>query len=296
MTFYPSFVPRLSSFLLSTTTHPLLPSTAYLTPRQGHHTLSTLRTRSSSLTRTIVRSDLPEEARPNVLIRQNRMTDLSHYTFGPSRRPSSSFLSSSSSSPAHSPLTITSNGGRRHSAGGPVHTTSHTRTNHISTAPSTRRNSASSTSSSSSSSPSTQDRANLRQRRRSSAHSLRERRRRYELTVVQQPQRGLALGSSINTLNRVPLSPIPVVQLTAREEGGERPPSPSETRYLFCSCALVPPDTELGGTVDYVAGGEGQTALVGQLVSSVKHVVALNGQPVAYFGACGSCCHSLRRD
>ncbi|GAA5883562.1 hypothetical protein JCM3774_001741 [Rhodotorula dairenensis] len=123
--------------------------------------------------------------------------------------------------------------------------------------------------------------------------------RNFELSMLQQPRVGAALGLVRNTLGRLPIVPAPVVEVTVRNDAGER--TDTELPFLFCSALLreedgvsavetIHPPPERRPAAEAAAASandddaeEEWSALVGQLVRNPRRVEDLEGQQRSVF-------------
>ncbi|CAO1637645.1 unnamed protein product [Sympodiomycopsis kandeliae] len=78
--------------------------------------------------------------------------------------------------------------------------------------------------------------------------------RRYELIVIQQPQRGCAFGS--NLLSRLPCAPPLIVQLRVVDNEGNELSSDAEEPFLVCHATLLTPDGQNADLLSPVQPGQ----------------------------------------
>ncbi|KWU41128.1 hypothetical protein RHOSPDRAFT_37338 [Rhodotorula sp. JG-1b] len=123
--------------------------------------------------------------------------------------------------------------------------------------------------------------------------------RHFELRMLQQPRVGAALGLVRNTLGRLPIVPAPVVEVTVRNDAGER--TDTELPFLFCSALLreqdgvstvetiqPPPERRPAAEVAAASANDNEaeeewSALVGQLVRNPRRIEDLDGVQQSVF-------------
>ncbi|GAA5990050.1 hypothetical protein JCM10908_005797 [Rhodotorula pacifica] len=123
--------------------------------------------------------------------------------------------------------------------------------------------------------------------------------RHFELAMLQQPRVGAELGLVRNTLGRLPIVPAPVVEVTVRNDAGEK--TDTELPFLFCSALLreqdgvsavetIQPPAERRPVAEAAATSTNEreaeeewSALVGQLVRNPRRVEDLEGEQRSVF-------------
>jgi len=109
---------------------------------------------------------------------------------------------------------------------------------------------------------------------------------RYELQIVQEPNRAPASGTSLNSLCRLPIIPAPVIRLIVRDqEGKELTPAElmNDASSYCCSVRLYSARTGEPVYYVYTDRQEERHSLIGSTVATLRRITDLQNKDVLYF-------------